>query len=135
MDKIFQSAFRVIAYLGPEKDNCNMVFDECNDAGMRLFYSGLFYYSTLAHSDPQIRNRLYQRAREDGTFFLQFVKEHGNYVQTSSAAKLQGKDAQFPARFTFFIFSIQIYFRIRLVYNRNFLLMVLTIGLSQEYCA
>lgn len=85
MDKIYQSASRVIAYLGPEKDNCHIVFDECNNAGMRLFYSGL-----LSWLDQQAQTHLYQRARQNRAFFLQFVRSQWANVQTYAGYKLLG---------------------------------------------
>jgi hypothetical protein len=85
MARIYQSATTVVAYLGTEQDNCRLVFEECNGAGMRLFYSAL-----LANLDYANGSRMYQQARDDRNFLDFFVRNEWLNVQKHAAAKTLG---------------------------------------------
>lgn len=70
MGRIFQSAQMVFAYLGPEKDNCHLVFEECNKAGMETFF-----YALMAAIDRVNGTTMYQDAKKNRALFMEFAKE------------------------------------------------------------
>lgn len=82
MGAIFQSASSVIAYLGPDRDNCHVVFDDCSGPGMRLFFLGY-----LAGFDARFASDLYAKARKDRTFLNHLASLELPNIQRSGAYK------------------------------------------------